>query len=158
MTEPPEDRAPRNVVDRAARSTVGGESTAFGFSIMITVTFAAVQRKHGTPEVADLLLFAICAVSAFTVVEAVLSRGFRESLPEHASSVQTLGTAMNLISVAAAVAIAIALSALIGGDAAWLVCPAAAALVYLGFETVEIVAAERIQAARGNRQAADVGG
>lgn len=154
----PDDRQPRNVVDRATRSAIRGESTAFGFSIMITVTFGAIQRRHGTPGIADLLGFALCAVAAFTVLEGIVSRGFSQALPEHRSNVATFGTALNFLSVGLAAASAIGLSAVIGTDAAWLICPVVAVVTYLTAESAELVAAERIQRARGNRRAADVRG
>jgi hypothetical protein len=147
----PEDRKPRNLLDRASRSTIGGESTAFGFSIMITATFGAVQVGHGTPSYGDLIVFAVCASLTFAVLEGLASRGYRESMPEYASFVQTPGTAMNVVSVTAAVGAAIGLAAIIGGGVAWAVCPTAAATIYLVAETIEQMAAERIQAARGSR-------
>ncbi len=156
MDGPREEREPRNIVDRAARSTIRGESTAFGFSIMITATFAAVQRKHGSPGAGDLMAFALLAVAAFTVLEGFASRGFREPLPTHGSIVATFGTALNFLSVGLAVLAALWSSDLIATDAAWFVCPVVAVTVYLAAETVEIIVAEAVQRARGDEDAKDV--
>lgn len=123
---------------------------------MITATFGAVQWQHGSAAPGDLLLYGLGAVTGFTVLEAAASRGARESLPEHSSNVKTLGTIMNFASVLLAIGAAIGLSALIKTDAAWPLCPAAAAAVYLIAESVELLIAERVQLARGNRGAADV--
>src|SRR3954447_4862964 len=152
----PEAREPRNLLDRAARSTIGGESTAFGFSIMITATFGAVQVGHGSPTYGQLLLYALCSSVAFALLEGFASRGYRESLPQYKSYVQTPGTAMNVLSVTGAVAVAIGLAAAISSDIAWEICPTAAVLVYLAAETVEQMVAERLQAARGGAHARDV--
>lgn len=122
MPTRPENREPRNAADRAARSTIGGESTAFGFSIMITATFGAVQWQHGSPVPGDLLLYGLGAVAGFTALEAAASRGARESLPEHSSNMKTLGTLMNFASVLLAIGAAIGVSALIKTDAAWPLC------------------------------------
>jgi len=153
MPRPPREREPRTIVDRAARSSIRGESTAFGFSIMITTTLAAVQLHHGSPGAVDLVLFALLAVAAFTTLEGMASRGFREPLPTHRSIVATLGTAMNFVSVGLALLVALGLSDLIATDAAWIVCPAAAVMVYILAETVEIIIAEAIQRGRGDPQA-----
>ena len=149
----PEDRRPRNLLDRASRSTIGGESTAFGFSIMITATFGAIQVGQGSPTYGQLMLFAVCASLTFAVLEGVASRGYREPLPEYESFVQTPGTALNVLSVTAAVGAAIGLASAIHSGVAWAICPAAAALVYLAAETLEQMAAERLQAARGAARA-----
>ena len=156
MATPPEHRSPRNIVDRAARSTIRSESTAFGFSIMITASFAGVERDHGSPGVVDLLLFALAAVAAFTILEGLASRGFREPLPTHGSTVATFGTALNFVSVGAAVIAAVALSAFLVSDVAWPVCVFVAAVVYLVAESLEIVLAEAIQRARGDAEASRV--
>jgi hypothetical protein len=141
---------PPGRLDRGFRSTIRGESTAFGFSIMITVTFGVVQREHGSPGIGDLLLYALGAVLAFTLLEGLASRAFRASLPEHPSGVTTLGTAMNFASVGLAVGAAIGLSALVATDVAWPLCPFAAVLVYLLAETVELAVAERVRQAMGD--------
>lgn len=143
-----DDDQPTNILDRAARSTIREESTAFGFSIMITTTFAAVQRQHGSPGAVDLMLFALAAVAAFTVLEGLASRGFRKPLPSHESTVATLGTAMNFVSVGLAALVALAVSDLVTSDAAWPIAAAAAVTAYLFAETVEIVIAETLQKRR----------
>src|SRR4051812_33530618 len=152
----PEDRRPRNLLDRASRSTIGGESTAFGFSIMITATFGAIQVGQGSPTYGQLVVFAFCASLSFAVLEGVASRGYREPMPEYESFVQTPGTAMNVLSVTAAVGAAIGLAAAIHSGPAWAICPIAATMVYLVLETVEQMLAERLQAARGAKRASHV--
>ena len=75
----PEDRP----VLRGFRSTVGRESTTFGFSILVTVTFGLLQTLHGSPDVARIFLFAVGAVMSFTLLEGMLSKGFRTPMPQH---------------------------------------------------------------------------
>lgn len=141
---------------RGFRSTVGREASAFGFSIMITATFGTVQMQHGSPQEWDLILFAVGAVLSFTLLEGVLSRGFREAMPQHKSEVVALGTGLNIISVVGGVASAIGLTHLLETDVAWALCPFAAGLVYLTLESLEIILGERVQAARGDPDATRV--
>lgn len=103
-----------------------------------------------------MILYALGAVTAFVLLEAVASRGFRESLPEHDSNVVTLGTALNVMSVIAAVAAGMLLSAILATDLAWLLGPLAAATVYLLAESTELAVAERFQHRRGNIAASRV--
>jgi hypothetical protein len=84
---------------RSMRSTVGRESTTFGFSILVTVTFGMLQRTQGSPTVTEIFLYAIGAVLSFSTLQAVLSRGFRRPMPQHHTQVLALGTALNIVSV-----------------------------------------------------------
>lgn len=153
--EPP-DTTVRATAVRSMRSTVGRESTTFGFSILVTVTFGVVQLEQGSPGRAELVLYALGAVSSFTVLEGLLSRGFRRSMPEHHTDVLVVGTALNAVSVLAGLAAAMMLGALLDNGAAWPLCPLAAGLVYLLVESAEESFGERFQRARGNARAADV--
>jgi|SRR3954468_24264585 hypothetical protein len=155
----PEDRPPRNLLDRAARSTMGGESTAFGFSIMITATFGAIQVGHGSPSYGQLILFALCASLTFAVLEGFASRGYRESLPEYESFVQTPGTALNVLSVTAGVGAAIGLAAAIDGGVAWPTCPMRVTGPRMGFKRVteEACPRDRLAPAYGRCAVALVG-
>ncbi len=108
---------PSGRLDRAFRSTVGRESTTFGFSILVTVTFGVVSNEHGTARTNDLLLFATGAVL----------------------------TGLNLVSVLIAVVVGLAMAKVITADAiAWLICPLWAGLVYLVLESLETALGERL--------------
>jgi hypothetical protein len=148
------DARPGSRMDRAFRSTVGRESTAFGFSILMTVSFAMVQHHHGAPVPADIVRFALGAVASFTLLEAALSRGFRRAMPQHRTRVLALGTALNVISVGGGLAASALLASVLGTGAAWLLAPFAAATAYLVLESLETFAAERIEDAAWPEDAA----
>lgn len=140
-------------MDRAFRSTVGRESTTFGFSILVTVTYGVVQGARGSPDTLDLMLYATGAVMSFTILELAFSRGLRETMPQHATRVVARGTAANLLSVLGGVLGALLTSDLIGSDAAWPVSPFVAGIVYLALESLEIMAAEAYSRWRGEPDA-----
>lgn len=141
---------------RSMRSTVGRESTTFGFSILVTVTFAVVQATQGSPRVLHVFAYAIGAVMSFTVLEGLLSRGFRRPMPQHATQTLTLGTSLNVVSVAAGLAAGWGIAASARGVVAWAVAPLVAGLVYLVLESLEEAAAEHVLVASGDMDAAKV--
>ena len=141
---------------RSLRSTVGRESTTFGFSILVTVTFGVLQSRHGSPNTQQILVYAVGAVMSFTLLEGVLSSGFRRSMPQHATQTLTLGTSLNVVSVLAALSAAWAFSEVTSGLLAWAGAPLVAGLVYLLIESLEETMAERILVASGDPNAAKV--
>jgi membrane-bound metal-dependent hydrolase YbcI (DUF457 family) len=150
-----QDRRSRALV-RGLRSTVGRESTTFGFSILVTVTFGLLQTVQGSPDVARVFLFATGAVMSFTLLEAVMSRGFRRPMPQHGTHVQAVGTSLNLLSVLAGLGSAWLLAAVVSHVSVWALAPFLAGLVYLFMESVETTFAERLLVSRGEHGARDV--
>lgn len=147
------DHRRKGVVVRGLRSTVGRESTTFGFSILVTVTFGLMQALEGSPDVPRIFLFAVGAVLSFTLMEGVLSQGFRRPMPQHHTQVQALGTALNMLSVLAGLGAAWLLGTVTSHALVWGAAPFAAAAVYLVMESLETALAERLLADGGDRQA-----
>jgi hypothetical protein len=150
------DGRPEGATVRGLKSTVGRESTTFGFSILVTVTFGLLQATEGSPDVARIFGFAVGAVMSFTVLEGVLSRGFRTSMPQHRTRVQALGTSLNLVSVVGGLAAAWLVGAATSHPAAWVAGPFLAGVVYLLLESLETALGERLLTARGDRRAREV--
>ncbi len=142
-----------NPLLRSLRSTVGRESTTFGFSILVTVTFAILQSTHGSPKPLQVFVYAIGAVMSFTLLEGVLSRGFRRPMPQHATQTLTLGTSLNAISVVAALGAGWGFTEITRGLVAWGGPPFVAGLTYLLLESVEETLAELFLVRRGDPEA-----
>lgn len=138
-----------NRVSRAFGTSVRGNSTAFGFSIMITASFGMVSHVDGAPNSIELLLFGVGAATAVALMEGLLTKGFRAAIELTSQEVRMLGTAMNLLSVAAGVATALAIAELVDGTWTWPLAAFAAALAYVTAESIELLLAEEIQGARG---------
>lgn len=141
---------------RSMRSTVGRESTTFGFSILVTVTFGIVQSTHGSPQPGQIFVYAAGAVASFTLLEGVLSRGFRRPMPQHATQTLTLGTSLNMVSVLVALAAGWGFAAVTSGLVAWGGAPLVAGLAYLLLESLEETVAERVLVAAGDTDAQKV--
>ena len=136
-------------VARAFGTSIRGNSTAFGFSIMITVSFGMVTHIAGAPNVIELLLYGVGAAVGLAVLEGVLTRGFRSKIEQASQEVQMLGTAMNFASVAAGVGAVLGVAELMDGTGTWPVAGFLAATTYIAAEGLELLLAEQIHAARG---------
>ena len=141
---------------RGMRSTVGRESTTFGFSILVTVTYGLLQTLQGSPDVLRIVLYTVGAVMSFTLLEAVLSRGFRAPMPQHRTRTLALGTSLNVLSVLAGLAAAYLLARWSTHVLVWPVAPFVAGVLYLLVESVETMLAEKVLARRGDREAEEV--
>lgn len=144
------------VVTRGLRSTIGRESTTFGFSILVTVSFGMMQATHGPPDVTRIFLFAAGAGASFIMLEGTLSKGFRKPMPQHPTRTQAAGTSMNLLSVVAGLGIVWGVGSVVPHAAGWAVAPFLGATTYLVLESLEIALAERLLVAHGDTDAGDV--
>lgn len=150
------DRDAGGAVGRGLRSTVGRESTTFGFSILVTVAFGLLQATEGPPDVGRIFLFAFGAAMSFTLLEGVLSKGFRRSMPQHRTRIQAVGTSLNVVSVLTGLASAWLVGAAMSHPAVWATAPFVAGVVYLLVESVETALGERLAAASGDEHAEEV--
>lgn len=157
MTDPGQETVGQSPVGRAVSTSVRGNSTAFGFSIMITVSFGMLWHLRGEPTVPEMLLFGAAAALGVALLEGTLTRGFRARAEQAPPEVRMLGTAMNFVSVSAGVAAALGVGELMDGLPVWPAGAFAAALTYIIAESIEILIAEEVQAARGD-PAAESGG
>ncbi|MGY2001831.1 hypothetical protein [Blastococcus sp. SYSU DS1024] len=138
------------------RSTVGRESTTFGFSILVTVTFGICQVTQGSPDLPRIFLYAAGAVMSFTLLEGLLSAGFRRPMPQHPTQTLALGTSLNILSVLVGLGAAALLSASFSHVAVWALAPFVAGLVYLITESLEAAFAERLLVSSGDAAAQEV--
>lgn len=136
-------------LSNALRTALHGNATAFGYSVTITASFAAVQAVRGSPAFGDLLLFGAGAVLAFGGLEGLLSQGFRRPLDRGADQVITLATALSFISVAIAICAARGAAELVHGHAAWLAGALSASLAFALVESLELMLAQWVQERRG---------
>jgi len=95
-------------------------------------------------------------VMSFTLLQGVLSGGFRRPMPQHATQTLTLGTSLNVLSVLGGLAAAWGVMEVASGLVAWAAAPLTGGLVYLLLESVEEAAAERLLVASGDHDAEKV--
>lgn len=147
-----------STITRGLRSTVGRESTTFGFSILATVMFGALQVVHGPPDLPRIFLYAAGAVMSFTLLEGVLSGGFRKPMPQHHTRTLAMGTSLNIVSVLVGLGTALLLGQMVSHVVVWALAPLAGGAAYLVTESIETAVAERILVRLGDLDADDVSG
>lgn len=154
----PEPRqAPAAQYGRGLMTSLVNNSSAYGFSVMITASFGVLGRLQGQPAVGEVALFAFGAVAAISVIDALSTNGFRRRPHIHPDNVVLLGTAGNLLSVAVALALVYGVGALLSGPAAWIAAPLLAAGSYVLVEAAELAVAERLEARVFGEQQAEPG-
>ncbi|MGH2886308.1 MAG: hypothetical protein ACRDPA_27030 [Solirubrobacteraceae bacterium] len=145
----PRLRGPRERLVCGLGQSLGGNATAFGYSVTITASFGAVELGRGAPRFGDLIVFGLGAVVAFGGLEGVASRGFRSPLEKGSDEVILLGTALAFISIVLAIAAARGIAAVLSGAWAWFGAAFCASLVFALVESVEFMFAEWLQERRG---------
>jgi hypothetical protein len=151
--QPGPGKAGQGRVRTAVSTSTLGNSTAFGFSITITGSFGVLQTRVGSPSVLQIVMFAVAAALALGLVQAAVTRGFRDRTGSAPTEVALLGTAQDFLSVALALLAVAGTTALVRGSVAWLLGGAVAALVFLGAEALETLVAEVVQKRRGDPDA-----
>jgi hypothetical protein len=129
--------------------SLGGNATAFGYSVTITASFGAVELGRGSPGFGDLIVFGLGAVVAFGGLEGLASGGFRSPLQKGSNEVVLLGTALAFISIVLAIGAARGIAELLSGAWAWFGAAFGASLVFALVESVEFMFAEWVQERRG---------
>jgi hypothetical protein len=129
--------------------SLGGNATAFGYSVTITASFGAVELGRGAPRFGDLIVFGLGAVVAFGGLEGLATGGFRSPLPKGSDEVILLGTALAFVSIVLAIATARGLAAVLSGAWAWFGAAFGASLVFALIESIEFMLAEWLQERRG---------
>ena len=102
---------------RSLIATVRGSAAAYGYTLSIWTSGAALMREHGQPSMGDIALFMAGGVAAFAIVALMATGGSRE-LPDSLPELLQAGT-MHLISAGSALGAAMLISVYVDGGAAW---------------------------------------
>lgn len=129
--------------------SLGGNATAFGYSVTITASFGAAENARGQPGFGDLIVFGLGAVVAFGGLEGLASRGFRKPLEKGSDEVVLLATAVAFVSIVLAIAVARGVAGVLSGAWAWFAAAFCASLVFALMESLEFMFAEWLQERRG---------
>src|SRR5699024_7911343 len=125
------------------RTSVRNNATAYGFSVTLTSSFGLISTTHTTNDLGlHVLMFAAGAAAAFVLVELLASRLFRQVSGNERERVVVIGGAIDVVSILAAVATAIALVR-IPGTAAWPLTGAGVTIVFLLVGGLDVFIARR---------------
>ena len=129
--------------------SLGGNATAFGYSVTITASFGAVEIARGNPSFGNLIVFGLGSVVAFGGLEGLASGGFRTPLRKGSDEVVLLGTSLAFVSIVLAIAAARGIAGVLSGGWAWFGAACGASLVFALVESLEFMLAEWVQERRG---------
>lgn len=116
-----------------------GNAQAFGYSITVTVTFGVVAFAEPEHRPVQLLVFALAAVLAFSLLNVVVALGLRRmERTRPGERALLIGTATDILAVGAAVGVAMGLSAVVRGTALWALAPFVAGVVYVLVQAIEL--------------------
>lgn len=121
------------------KAAASGNARAFGFSILITVSYGITAASEPVPSLAEQFAFAMAAVAAFSMLDvavAILARG--ESGHVGSKRVLLISTSTDFIAVGVGLAAALGVESVVSGFAAWILVPFAAGLCYLLVQAAEL--------------------
>jgi len=142
----------RESLERGVRTSVRNNVSAYGYSVMITAAFAVLSASLGSPPVGDVFLYAGGAVTGVTVVEGVVSRGFRLRMRGEPSDVIALGSSFSFASVGLSVGAAALAASIVPTWAGWLLGSFAASAFYVVASGAEMALAHEAQKRREAEQ------
>lgn len=143
---------------RGVHTSIRGNVTAYGYSILVTTLFGGLQGLEGSPTTVQIFLYVVGACGAFAGLEAVVSRLFSRELEGEEELVVVLGGALNVFAVASGLAAAMGAAVLLSGRPAWGLAPALATITYLLVSGLQMGAAERAEENRGKVPRSSEGG
>lgn len=114
----------------ALEATLRTTAAAYGYTLTIGMTIAALTGVRGTPRTGELFLFIAGGVAAFVALELVL-----HAIPAHDDKVAgpafPLAGALNLVAVAAGLGAAVGLAHAVHSDLAWLLAAMCSTAIYM---------------------------
>jgi hypothetical protein len=131
-----------------------GESTrtnglGFGYSVLVTSAFGIVHAEDGGPNVLQSFLFAIGTSITFSVLAAIVTRGFQQRVEREPPVVLSLSVALSAISISGGLGVAVLVAWASPTTLAWFLAPLAASVVYLALSALETALARGVHALLG---------
>lgn len=126
---------------RGLGTTAKQNQVAYSYSAMTTALFGTIHLEAGGPNVAQCFLFVAGAGLAFAIVNAGVTQGFRERLPEEPSEVAALGTAVSMFSMAAGLGAGTLVAWVAGAWVAWPIAPLAMSIAFMVLSGLEMALA-----------------
>jgi hypothetical protein len=123
---------------------------AYGYSITTTASFGMLVHVDGPMSVLKIFMFVIGAGVAFAVVNAVVTRGFRQRVEREPPVVVALATSFSVLSMSAGVGLVALLGWALGGWVAWLLAALLSSWTYLSIGALEMAIARALHLTVGD--------
>lgn len=141
---PIRDRAARPVVRKLVKNvrlSVQENSSPYGFSVMITGTYALLSTRF-RPEPLDVVAGAAGAASAFMLAELLALTILKRDAEINSQTTRLLGRLLSFLSIGSGIGVAYLCAVHIGGALGWLAAGAAGSFVYLLLDGVALAIAD----------------
>lgn len=133
------NKSRRRLYLKGLDAAASGNAQAFGYSILITVSYGIISVSSPPPSIGELFGYAMGAIAAFSLLNLVVAYLARDepnvSEREH---VLLIATATDFIAVGAGLGAAFGIDAAVSGWAVWILAPFVAGLAYLLVQAFEL--------------------
>ncbi|HET7267300.1 MAG TPA: hypothetical protein VFJ15_04265 [Oleiagrimonas sp.] len=131
-----------------------GNAQAFGYSILVTVSYGIASNADPSVSIGDQLAFAMSAVLAFSLLNllvACFAGGESDSVRD--KRILLVATATDFVAVGAGLAAAFGIAETLSGLAAWILIPFVAGLSYMLVQALEMAVGRRADAGESSTSA-----
>ena len=116
---------------RGFQASIKGNSAAFGYSVVVTADFSILSHYEAAPNVMDVYTFIAGTVVGFALLQTIATHFFEENLKNEPSQVIAISSALDMICVGAAVAMAYLIGSLGSGWWIWPTTSFTSTVIYL---------------------------
>jgi hypothetical protein len=116
---------------RGVRTSIANNTSAYGFSLTVAGSYAALAKVHGEPSWLELFLFLAGSCLGFAAVNAVATQLFSKESPDEPELVISLATSLSVFSVCGAVGVATGVAFAVSSWPAWLLAALAFTVAYV---------------------------
>lgn len=131
------ERETRYELRSSLATVVPASATPYGYTLAIWSCGALLLRSHGTPSLADILLFLAGAIAGFNVLGALAIGAIGHAKPIDRRQDRVLAGVLDWVALGAVVAAVAAISG-IRGWAPWLLGPFTATVLYLLIASLQL--------------------
>ena len=117
--------------ERGLGAALRHNQVAYAYSVTMTATFGVLAKERGAPGVPECFLFIVGGGLCYALVNALVTRGFREELADEPSHVISLAVSLSFFSTAAGLGVATLVAWLGSGWYPWLLAPLSSSLVFI---------------------------
>ena len=134
-------RPPFRKLVKNMRLSVQENSSPYGFSVMITGTYALLSTRS-RPEALDVIAGAAGAASAFMLAELLALTILKREAETNSQRTRLIGRLLSFVSIGSGIGVAYLCAAHIDGALGWLAAGAAGSFAYLLLDGVALAIAD----------------
>ncbi|HUA45779.1 MAG TPA: hypothetical protein VMA77_11155 [Solirubrobacteraceae bacterium] len=136
---PDREEDARHALRSSLATVVPASATPYGYTLAIWSCGALLLRSHGTPSVADTLMFVAGAIAGFNLLGVIAIGAIGRARPIERRQDRVLAGVLDWVALGAVVAAVFAISRM-HGWAPWLLGPVTATILYLLIATLQLAA------------------